>query len=121
MNRKILIVDDEADFLYFVKANLELARDYKIISAKSGQEGIDSAASQNPDIILLDIILPDIDGLEVLDRVKKNPKTAFIPVIMLTAIKDDASVLKAKAGGAAEYISKPFTVQELLDVIDRHI
>ena len=121
MSKTILIIDDEADFLYFVKANLELARDYKVVGAKSGKAGLDAAASQKPDIILLDIILPDIDGFGVLDNLKKNEKTALIPVVMLTAIKDKISVSKAKAGGAAEYISKPFTVQELLNVIDIHI
>jgi len=107
MEKKILIVDDEEDFCYFVKKNLEAISDYEIIIATKGKKGMQIARKEKPDLILLDILMPGIDGFEVLKRLKGNEKTENIPVIMLTAKDEDESKLKALGLYCDDYIVKP--------------
>ncbi len=104
---KILIVDDEEDFCYFVKKNLEAISNYEIITATRGRKGIQIARKEKPDLILLDIMMPGIDGLEVLKRLKGNEKTQNIPIIMLTAKDEDESKIKALGSFCDDYIVKP--------------
>lgn len=105
--KKILIIDDEKDFCAIVKANLELSRDYNVITATSGKDGLRTAERDKPDLILLDIMMPEIDGFEVLKRLKENDKTVSIPVIMLTAKGDQESQEKAMQLYDEDYIVKP--------------
>ena len=107
MRKKILIIDDEKDFTYFIKENLQLISNYNVITARRGRKGIRAALKENPDLILLDIMMPGIDGFEVLKRLKENDKTYHIPVIMLTAKDDDESKLKSSGLYADDYIVKP--------------
>ena len=107
MENKILIIDDEEDFCYFVKKNLEAISNYEIITATRGKKGIQIARKKKPDLILLDIMMPGIDGLEVLKRLKKNENTQNIPVIMLTAKDEDESKIKALGSFCDDYIIKP--------------
>lgn len=107
MMEKILIVDDEEDFCYFVKKNLEAISNYEIITATKGKKGIQIARKEKPDLILLDIMMPGIDGFEVLKRLKENEKTQNIPVIMLTAKDEDESKIKAIGSYCEDYIVKP--------------
>jgi len=107
MMEKILIVDDEEDFCYFVKKNLEAISNYEIITATKGKKGIQIARKEKPDLILLDIMMPGIDGFEVLKRLKGNEKTQNIPVIMLTAKDEDESKIKAIGSYCEDYIVKP--------------
>ncbi|KKN40266.1 hypothetical protein LCGC14_0735110 [marine sediment metagenome] len=104
---KILIVDDEEDFCYFVKKNLEAISNYKIIIATRGRKGIQIARKEKPDLILLDIMMPGIGGLEVLKKLKGNEKTQNIPIIMLTAKDEDKSRIKALGSFCDDYIIKP--------------
>ncbi len=104
---KILIVDDEEDFCYFVKRNLEAISNYKIITATKGRKGIQIARKEKPDLILLDIMMPGIDGFEVLKRLKRNEKTRKIPIIMLTAKDEDDSIVRALGSFCDDYIIKP--------------
>jgi len=107
MEKKILIIDDEEDFCYFVKKNLEAISNFEIITATKGKKGIQIARKKKPDLILLDIMMPGIDGLEVLKRLKKNENTQNIPVIMLTAKDEDESKIKALGSFCDDYIVKP--------------
>ncbi|MEE9389955.1 MAG: response regulator [Candidatus Aminicenantaceae bacterium] len=107
MMEKILIVDDEEDFCYFVKKNLEAISNYKIITATKGRKGIQIARKEKPDLILLDIMMPGIDGFEVLKRLKRNEKTRKIPIIMLTAKDEDDSIVRALGSFCDDYIIKP--------------
>lgn len=107
MTEKILIVDDEEDFCYFVKKNLEAISNYEIITATKGKKGIKIARKEKPDLILLDIMMPGIDGFEVLKRLKGNEKTQNIPIIMLTAKDEDESKIKAIGSYCEDYIVKP--------------
>lgn len=119
--KKILIVDDERDFVEALKAHLK-AFDYEVSSAFSGPEGLRKAEKDAPELILLDISMPKMDGFEVLSRLKDNPNTQNIPVIMLTCKDDMDSALKSAGLGMVEYILKPFdTVPDLLTAIKKHL
>lgn len=117
--KKILIIDDEEGFRFFVKTNLELRGDYEVIAASGGEEGIRLVEEHKPDLVLLDILMPGIDGLETLKRLKENKNTKSIPVLMLTAISDDEIRIKALYLRNDGYIIKPFEISELEDKIER--
>ena len=110
---KILIVDDEEDILELVGYNL--AREgYKIIKALSGEKALRSSRLEIPDLIILDLMLPGIDGLEVLKKLKKDSKTATIPTVLLTAKGEEADIVTGLELGADDYITKPFSPRILL-------
>ena len=113
MRKKILLIDDEEDFAFFVKANLGLVSNYEIIVATKGKKGIKTALKEKPALILLDIMMPGMDGFEVLKRLKKNEKTMNIPVIMLTAKNEDESKIKAVGLYCEDYIVKPIEIRLL--------
>lgn len=116
--RKILIIDDEEDLTFFVKANLELAGDYEVEVAINGRDGIKLASREKFDLILLDIMMPHMDGFEVLEVLKKNKKTLSTPVIMLTAKGDEKSRLRAAGLYDEDYIVKPVQIDFLKSKID---
>ena len=113
MRRKIFVIDDEEDFAYFVKANLELVSNYEVIIFTKGKKGIKAAAKERPALILLDIMMPGMDGFEVLKRLKKSEKTMKIPVIMLTAKNEDESKIEAAGLYCEDYIVKPVEIRAL--------
>lgn len=117
MNEKILIVDDEPHLVEVIASRLK-ANHYKVATAISGQEGIDKAKKEKPKLILLDILMPDMDGYQVLQRLKEAPETREVPVIILTVKKWSEDVQKALEGGAADYLAKPFTPATLLEKIE---
>lgn len=123
--RTILIIDDEISFAEMVKLNLEDTDDYEIRTEYKGADGVKTALEFNPDLILLDIMLPDKDGFDVLKDLKENEKTQSIPVIMLTALKSDPVKFKAANLSAEEFMVKPVTVKMLVEkieeVLDRRI
>jgi two-component system cell cycle response regulator DivK len=109
---KILYIEDNADNMTLVRRVLEI-EGYEVISAETGQEGLAKALEMRPDIIITDINLPDIDGYEITDTLKKDQITAHIPIIAMTANvmkKDRESVFEAGCDG---YISKPIDIDEL--------
>ncbi len=115
---KVLIVDDEEDLTFFVKANLELDGDYEVVIATGGKEGIRAAEHFKPDVILLDIMMPQMDGFETLKRLKKSIKTLATPVIMLTAKGDLDSKVKASTLFDEDYIVKPVEIEFLKSKIN---
>ena len=110
---KILIVEDNQEnmdlLVYFLRP-----QGYDIISVYDGLSALDKVEEERPDIILLDIMLPKMDGYEVCGRLKKDPTTKFIPIIMLTALKELKDKVKALEVGADDFLSKPFENVELL-------
>lgn len=110
---KILIVEDEEDVLELVRYNLE-KNGYATETAMDGRQALDKARTQSPDLILLDLMLPEIEGLEVCKLVKKDPKTSSIPVIMLTAKGTEADIVAGLEMGADDYITKPFSPRVLM-------
>jgi len=111
--KKILVVEDEADVMELVRYNLE-KNGYLVETAADGREATEKVRSKSPDLILLDLMLPEIDGLEVCRSVKKETKTADIPVIMLTAKGTEADIVAGLEMGADDYITKPFSPRVLM-------
>jgi len=120
MAKKILIIDDEPDMLEILRFRLE-KNGYKIVTASSGEEGLVKAEKIKPDLILLDILLPGISGLEVVKKLKANKLTKKIPVIMVTALISQDAMAKGLEHGAQYFISKPFDPADLLGEIKNAI
>ena len=114
----ILIVDDEEDVLELVQFNLE-KDGYKTETAVSGEEALKKAKAKRPDLIILDLMLPGIDGLEVCKKLKSDTKTEGIPVIMLTAKSEEADIITGLELGAQDYITKPFSPKVLIARVRR--
>ena len=110
---KILVVDDEEDILELLTFNLE-REGYHVIRAQSGEKAIKSAQSQAPDLIVLDLMLPGIDGLEVTKILKNDSKAKDIPIVMLTAKGEEADIVTGLELGSDDYITKPFSPRVLL-------
>ena len=109
MNTKlVLFIDDEEDIKTLARFCLELNTDWDMMSASSGLEGIAIAESKQPDAILLDAMMPDLDGLKTIAKLKANPKTEGIPVIFLTAKVQASDRRRFYAAGATGVINKPF-------------
>ncbi|MFA4947319.1 MAG: response regulator [Candidatus Krumholzibacteriia bacterium] len=109
----ILVVDDEEDILELVSYNLTKAG-YRVTSVTSGEDAIKSARSKLPDLVLLDLMLPGVDGLEVCNTLKRDSRTANIPVVMLTARGEEADIVTGLELGADDYITKPFSPRVML-------
>ncbi len=110
---KILIVDDEKDIVKMLNYNLK-KEGYRTVDAHDGEDALDLAVREHPDLIILDLMLPGIDGLEVCKQLKKEVKTSLIPVIMLTAKTQETDKIVGLELGADDYVSKPFSLKELI-------
>jgi DNA-binding response OmpR family regulator len=111
--KKVLVVDDEQDLLELITYNLQ-RNGYDVVSARTGTEVVELAAREMPDLILLDLMLPGMDGTEVARRLKGDARTAAIPLIMLTAKGEETDVVVGLTLGADDYITKPFSMKILL-------
>ncbi len=118
MKRKILIVDDDPDLIYVLQRLVQLVG-YDFIVAKTGKQAVDIAAAQLPDLITLDIMLPEMDGLEVARLIRQNPKTHSIPILALTAKASFEDREECLQSGCDDYISKPFTLVKLFSRIEK--
>lgn len=116
MAKRILIVDDEVQLVEMVKMRLE-ASGYETISAYDGQEGFDKAKKDKPDLIILDLMLPKMDGYKVCGLLKNDARYSKIPIIMFTARVQEEDVRLGKDLGAEEYVTKPFDPKVLLSKI----
>ncbi|MEE9144798.1 MAG: response regulator [Candidatus Binatia bacterium] len=113
----LMVVDDDPDLVEIVRITLE-AKGFNVRCAYSGKHLFACLEELKPDLILLDIMMPQMDGLEVLTRLKGNPATASIPVILLTVKGEPEDVIKGYERGADIYITKPFTSTEVLEAIN---
>ena len=118
MAKKILACDDEKHIVRLVQVNLERAG-YQVVTANDGKEALQKVAEENPDLVVLDVMMPYMDGFEVLQNLRRNPSTRDIPVIMLTAKAQDADVFKGWQSGVDCYLTKPFNPMELLSFVKR--
>ncbi len=109
---KIMIVDDERDAILPVRISLE-ADNYIVIEAYDGNEAVEKARSEIPDMILLDMMMPKMKGDEVCNRLKKDPRTRLIPIIMVTGVDKVSNKIESLDRGADDYITKPFDLNEL--------
>jgi CheY-like chemotaxis protein len=113
MSQRILVVDDNPDSVTIMRTILEAQR-YAVLVATSGAQALDRLGQEKVDLVLLDIMMPEMSGLEVLQRIKEEPTTGGLPVIMVTAKTRDDDVLSGYQYGADYYITKPFTAKQLL-------
>jgi len=113
----VLVIDDDPVILELLRINFEI-EGFEVISACDGQEGLDRAGRDHPDVILSDIMMPRLDGLQLLTRLKGNPATAKVPVVLLSAKAQRAEVDRGLALGADDYVTKPFDPLELLDRVN---
>jgi len=107
-DNKILVVDDEEDILELVRYNLD-REGYRVVCATSGEQALSRTRTEPFDLILLDLMLPGMDGLEVAKRLKSKPETRHIPIIMLTAKGEEADIVTGLELGADDYVTKPFS------------
>lgn len=118
MPNRILIVEDEPDILALLTFNLE-AQGYQVLTATDGKEGYHKASTGNIDLLLLDLMLPKMHGIHVCQKLRSQPQTLKLPIIMLSALGDEEDIVKGLDTGADDYISKPFQVKILLARIRR--
>ncbi len=118
--KTVLVVEDRASLSQMLQF-LFLSKGLNVQIAFNGKEALEKVGSLAPNLILLDIMMPQMDGFEVLEKLQENQETAGIPVIMLTARKSREDMQKAKDLGAVEYITKPFKAVEVVDKVLRHI
>lgn len=117
--KKILIIDDEEYFCRALKKGLELKTDFQVLTAVKGADGIRLAKAQKPDVILLDIMMPGMDGTEVAETLLEDPATASIPIIFVTAMinENDIKSNDGMAGGRT-FIAKPVKIDELIEKLN---
>jgi DNA-binding response OmpR family regulator len=118
--KRILLVEDERAYADMIKLRLE-AHGFKVLIARDGAEGFRLATEELPDLILLDIMMPKMDGLSVLEKIKRNEKTVEIPVVMLTASAEKDMYLRSKELWASEFLLKTCEPEQLLSVIEAHL
>ncbi len=118
MPKKILAVDDERHIVRLVQVNLQRAG-YEVVTAYDGKEALEKVEAEHPDMVILDVMMPYMDGFEVLKQLRKNPSTRELPVIMLTAKAQDQDVLQGWTTGADCYLIKPFNPLELISFVKR--
>ena len=118
MAQKILVVDDERHIVRLVEVNLERAG-YDVVTAYDGVEALEQVEEEDPDMIVLDVMMPRMDGFDVLKNLQSDPEYKDIPVIMLTAKAQDADIFKGWQSGVSSYLTKPFNPKELLVFVER--
>jgi DNA-binding response OmpR family regulator len=118
--KKILIVEDDATLLR-LESILLTSKGYEVKGVKDGQAALDIVATMKPNLVLLDIMLPKIDGLEVCRQIKANEATRHIPVVMLTAKKSEEDLVLGEQAGANGYMTKPFKSAKVIETIQRFI
>ena len=117
--KTVLVIDDEVDFVDAVRMRLE-AQGYNVIGAYNGRDGVEKARKYSPRVILLDLVMPNINGFEALSQLKADARTSFIPVIIITAQSDIEYAFDAGKLGAADYIVKPVGMDGLLELVNKH-
>lgn len=117
---KILIIDDD-HFIRGILARMVEKHNYRALEARDGPQGLDLASQEEPDLILLDVMMPGMDGYEVCHHLRCTPRINHIPIIMLTVLSGTADKVKGMAVGADDYVTKPFDLQELAARIETHL
>jgi DNA-binding response OmpR family regulator len=114
---KVLVIDDDPVIVELLRVNFEI-EGFEVLSAGDGREGYDRARSDRPDVVLSDIMMPRFDGLQLLTKLKRDPITRALPVILLSAKAQNAEVQQGLDLGADDYVTKPFDPLELIDRVN---
>ncbi|MFC1735813.1 response regulator transcription factor [Candidatus Hydrogenedentota bacterium] len=117
---KILVVDDEDDVVEFISRNLVM-ENYEVLTAYDGLGALASASEDEPDLILLDIMMPIMNGYEVCVQIKKDPELQHIRIVLVSSAYSTSSVMQGREAGADGYLSKPFTPAELIAQVEKHL
>ena len=120
MERTIFIADDELDFVSTLKSRLEF-EGYRVVTASDGKEALEQIVREKPDLILLDIMMPTLNGYQVCRELRENPATRSIPIVMLTARSQESDKFWGKEAGADAYLVKPFDMDELMEAVVEQI
>lgn len=118
--KKILIVDDEADIVEILRFVLE-SKGYKCLTAYDGEEGLRTAKEESPDLIILDVMMPKINGYKISRLLKYDKKYKDIPILMITARSQEEDKIIGEETGADEYITKPFQVDEVVEKVESYL
>lgn len=118
MPLKVLVCDDERHIVRLIQVNLE-RQGYNVVTAFDGKEGLEKIRSEKPNLVVLDVMMPYMDGFEVLKALRREPETENLPVIMLTAKAQDKDVFEGYHYGADMYLTKPFNPMELVTFVKR--
>ena|ERR1043165_5032203 len=114
--KKILLVDDEPDILEFLSYNFR-KKGYEVIVAADGKEGVVKAKTIQPDLVISDILMPEMDGIEMCTLIRLDPDIRLVPFIFLTAVSDDYKILYAMTSGADQFVSKPVKFEYLHQIV----
>ena len=120
VRKKILVVEDDYEMVELLRFNLKKAG-FSIGTASNGIDALKKARSVSPDLILLDLMLPEMDGFAVCETLRHDPATASVPIIMLTALSSEMARLNGLASGADDYIAKPFSTRELIQRVRKAV
>ncbi|MGC8460873.1 MAG: response regulator [Candidatus Dormibacteria bacterium] len=115
--KRILVVDDDPRLLHVVSVYLGGIENYDVVTASSGEEALEVLAGTTPDLVILDVMMPGMDGIQVCEHIRQDPVTKDLPVLMFTALSSDEDVARAQRAGASKHITKPFTLGALGSVI----
>jgi len=119
--RRILLIEDESDLAHSVAYHLEKEGGFAVTTASTGEKGLASAREKSFDLILLDLMLPGVDGLEICRMLRSTPATARVPIVILTARIEESDRIVGLEMGADDYIAKPFSMKELLARVRAHL
>jgi DNA-binding response OmpR family regulator len=117
---RILVVDDEPDILELARVILK-SKGYEVITANDGQEALEKVSVSKPDLIILDILMPRMNGFEVCKKLKSDQETASIPILMFTVLGRDKDREQGLKAGADDYLVKPFSAEELINIIKNRL
>ena len=120
VKKKLLIVDDEPDILQLLEKRFK-KNNFDVLTADNGQKCLDIASQEQPDLIILDIIMPFLDGYEVIEKLRTNLKTKQIPIIMHSVKKESRSIFKSLDLGSIDYVINPASFDDLLKVVNRYV
>jgi two-component system alkaline phosphatase synthesis response regulator PhoP/two-component system response regulator VicR len=118
VSRRVLAVDDEQAIVRLIEVSMS-RHGYDVITASDGRQALEKAAAERPDIILMDVMMPYVDGFEAIRLLKASESTRDIPVVLLTAKRHDADMLQAIEAGARSYLTKPFAPTELVALVNK--
>ena len=119
--KKILIVDDEAGFTRLVKLTLQKTGDYEVVEENQGAQAYPTAKRERPDLILMDIVMPGVDGGDAAAQIRRDPALAAIPIVFLTAIVSRKEAAPGGLIGGFPFLSKPVSLEALRDCIEKHL
>ena len=114
---RVLVVDDDPVILELLRINFEI-EGFEVLLATDGEEGLAKTRDETPDVVLCDIMMPRLDGIELVTRLRDDPRTAHLPVVLLSAKAQKVEVERGLAAGADDYVTKPFDPLELLDRVN---